>query len=90
VTTFRWPAALGGHQVAVCGSFSKWEPLTLHQASSDGDFVRSVALPPGSAYFKYLVDGEWVCSPCEQVTAVASSKLPHVRAERTRGWLQAS
>ncbi|KAL4852949.1 putative sucrose-phosphatase 2 [Chlorella vulgaris] len=67
VTTFRWPAALGGHEVSVCGSFSDWEPLQLHQASSGGDFVRSVALPPGSAYFKYLVDGDWICSPCEQV-----------------------
>lgn len=32
-------------------------------------FARSLALPPGSAYFKYLVDGEWICSPCEQVVA---------------------
>ena len=29
--------------------------------------ARSLALPPGPAYFKYLVDGEWICSPCEQV-----------------------
>ncbi|KAL4457961.1 hypothetical protein ABPG75_012826 [Micractinium tetrahymenae] len=69
ITTFRWPAALGGHQVSVCGSFSNWEPMALHQAAPGGDFVRSLALPPGSAYFKYLVDGEWICSPTEQVVA---------------------
>lgn len=67
VTTFRWSAALGGHSVSVCGSFSNWEPLVLHQSAAGGDFVRSVALPPGSVYFKYQVDGDWICSPTEQV-----------------------
>lgn len=69
VTCFKWPAALGGHSVSVCGSFSDWEPVQLHQATPGGDFVRSLALPPGPAYFKYLVDGEWICSPTEQVVA---------------------
>lgn len=41
-------------------------PLTRHAPLL---FARSLALPPGSAYFKYLVDGEWICSPCEQVVA---------------------
>jgi hypothetical protein len=69
VTCFKWPAALGGHSVSVCGSFSDWEPVQLHQAIPGGDFVRSLALPPGPTYFKYLVDGEWICSPTEQVVA---------------------
>ena len=70
VTTFRWPAAMGGHEVAVCGSFSDWQPLPLHRAGpSGGDFVRSLALPPGPAYFKYQVDGVWICCPTEQVVA---------------------
>ncbi len=35
------PASLpGGHEVSVCGSFSNWEPLALHQAAPGGDFVR--------------------------------------------------
>ena len=53
----------------MCGSFSGWEPVALHRATAGGDFVRSLALPPGPAYFKYLVDGDWICSPCEQVVA---------------------
>lgn len=52
VTCFKWPAALGGHSVSVCGSFSDWEPVQLHQATPGGDFVRSLALPPGPTYFK--------------------------------------
>ena len=40
VTCFKWPAALGGHEVSVCGSFSNWEPVALHQATPGGDFVR--------------------------------------------------
>lgn len=50
---------------------------------------RSLALPPGSAYFKYLVDGEWICSPTEQVVANGKGFNNHrcgavVRASRAR------
>lgn len=82
----RWPAALGGHSVAVCGSFSGWEPVELHQATPGGDFVRSLALPPGPAYFKYLVDGEWICSPTEQAVANGKGYNNHRRALGVEGW----
>jgi hypothetical protein len=82
VTTFRWPASLGGHEVSVCGSFSGWEPVPLHRATAGGDFVRSLALPPGPAYFKYLVDGDWICSPCEQVVANGKGYNNHRCARR--------
>ena len=39
-TTFRWPAALGGSQVSVTGSFCNWERLLrMTRSSSTGDFV---------------------------------------------------
>ena len=67
VTTFKWPRALGGHEVAVAGTFNGWAAaLPLGRAPS-GDFVRSLALPPAGVQFKFLVDGEWVASPCERV-----------------------
>lgn len=66
VTTFRWPSALGGSSVSIVGSFNGWStPLPLGRADN-GDHVRSVCLPPGAVQFKYLVDGEWLISPCEQ------------------------
>ena len=67
VTTLKWPAALGGQQVAVTGTFNGWgPPLPLSRAPQPcGDWVRSVAVAPGSHQYKFIVDGEWLASPCE-------------------------
>mmetsp|Transcript_10746 Transcript_10746/g.25503 ORF Transcript_10746/g.25503 Transcript_10746/m.25503 type:complete len:556 (+) Transcript_10746:100-1767(+) len=69
MSTFRWPAALGGEEVSVIGSFTDWEHQTpLGRSSETGDFVRTMALPPGTYEYKYLVDGVWRNSPCEANT----------------------
>lgn len=66
MTTFRWPAALGGEEVGVIGSFSNWEnAMPLGKSTETGDFVRTMALSPGTYQYKYLVDGNWMCSPCD-------------------------
>lgn len=70
MTTFKWPAALGGKEVALVGSFNGWSaPLPLGRSTASGDWVRSIALPPGPVQFKFVVDGKWAVSPCEQATA---------------------
>ena len=49
LTTFRWPAALDGREVAVLGSFTDWEaPVELRRSPETGDFVRTIALAPGT------------------------------------------
>jgi len=69
MTTFRWPAALGGKEIAVIGSFTDWaEPIPLGKSSVTGDFVRTMALRPGAYQYKYLVDGVWKTSPCDATT----------------------
>eukprot|EP00873_Tetraselmis_striata_P021949 jgi/Tetstr1/442213/TSEL_030360.t1 len=66
MTTFRWPAALGGEEVGLIGSFSNWEnAMPLGKSSETGDFVRTLPLTPGTYQYKYLVDGKWMCSPCD-------------------------
>lgn len=64
ITTFRWPSQLPGDLVSVAGSFNGWQPLPLSKMPN-GDWVRSIALPPGPIQFKYIVDGEYIASPCE-------------------------
>jgi len=65
VTTFRWPSQLPGSTVAVTGSFINWgTPLPLGRTPT-GDWVRSIALPPGPIQFKFVCDGQYMCSPCE-------------------------
>lgn len=66
VTTFKWPAALGGEEIAVIGSFNKWStPLKL-PCTASGDFVRSLTLTEGEhVQYKFLVDNKHHVSPCE-------------------------
>lgn len=52
VTTFKWPCALGGHEVAVAGSFNNWGPPLPLGRTPSGDFVRSLALPAAGVQFK--------------------------------------
>ncbi|GAB4820554.1 hypothetical protein N2152v2_007600 [Parachlorella kessleri] len=83
VTTFKWPAALGGSSVSVIGSFNGWSvPLPLGRAAN-GDFVRSVGLPPGGMQFKYIVDDTWMSSPCEQTVSDGAGNYNNYRLVQT-------
>eukprot|EP00887_Chlorella_sp_A99_P001465 scaffold8.g1465.t1 len=79
VTTFKWPRALGGHEVAVAGSFNGWGPPLPLGRTPGGDFVRSLALPAAGVQYKFLVDGEWMASPCEKVVYSGSSTVNNYR-----------
>lgn len=69
VTTFRWPSQLPGKNVGITGSFNGWgSPLPLTRVPG-GDWVRSIALPSGPIQFKFVVDGEFACSPCEHAAS---------------------
>ena len=70
VTTFRWPHQLPGHSVGVTGSFNNWgTPLALTRVPG-GDWVRTISLPPGPIQFKFVVDGDYLCSPCEHAASI--------------------
>ena len=71
LTTFRWPAALDGREVAVLGSFTDWEaPVELRRSPETGDFVRTIALAPGT----YQVHA------CSAATPAATPCRAYVRA----------
>lgn len=44
-------------QVAVAGSFTRWEPRPLHRAGSSGYWELTLELPAGEHRFTYLLDG---------------------------------
>lgn len=59
---FRWPGL--GETVYVSGSYDGWKekiPLT----KSESDFYTIVEVPLGTHQYKFLVDGQWHCSPKE-------------------------
>eukprot|EP00889_Picochlorum_renovo_P005327 jgi/Picre1/32357/NNA_007703.t1 len=58
-TKFVW--RLGGNQVHLCGSFTRWVE-TVPMVPEDGQpgvFSVIVHLPPGYHQYKFIVDGEW-------------------------------
>lgn len=81
VTMFRWPKCLGHPEsVAVAGNFSNWTPVELYQTDNDGDWIRSISLSPGEAYFKFLLNGnEWKASPCERTVSDHKGRVNNSR-----------
>jgi 1,4-alpha-glucan branching enzyme len=59
LVTFELPAAVGAHEVHVCGDFNDWSP-TAHPLTrlEDGRFRITLELPAGRRWhFRYLLDG---------------------------------
>uniref|UniRef100_A0A7S0WNV7 CBS domain-containing protein n=1 Tax=Pyramimonas obovata TaxID=1411642 RepID=A0A7S0WNV7_9CHLO len=57
---FEW--RYGGHQVHLCGSFTRWletVPMALDQTVGGSLFAVVCNLPPGIHQYKFIVDGEW-------------------------------
>lgn len=73
VTLFRWPGQLPGSHVGVTGSFNNWGPPLPLSRMPNGDWVRSVALPPGPIEFKFTIDGHYKASPCETIVRNGAS-----------------
>lgn len=58
-TKFVW--RLGGNQVHLCGSFTRWVETVpmIPEEGQPGVFSVVVHLPPGYHQYKFIVDGEW-------------------------------
>ena len=48
-------------RVAIAGDFSEWQPRPLRRRV-DG-YSLSLALPPGTYQYKFIVDGAWIIDP---------------------------
>jgi 1,4-alpha-glucan branching enzyme len=51
-------------EVRVAGTFTDWEQaaMTLRK-QKDGTWKKTVALPPGTYEYRFMVDGEWRDDP---------------------------
>jgi hypothetical protein len=66
--TYLWRKEWGGSEgsVFVCGSDSNWTERSKLEESQDGQhLVLRKSLPVGTHEYKFVVDGEWRCSPLE-------------------------
>ena len=46
--------------IAVCGSFSNWEPIYLNQGDNGWWGITTQPLSPGNYEYKFVVNGEWI------------------------------
>eukprot|EP00959_Pyramimonas_sp_CCMP1952_P401766 8418435-Pyramimonas_sp.AAC.1 len=63
--TYKWKKEWGGEEVFVVGNDTNWTERLRMERDEQGDFVLSKSLPVGQYKYKFLVDGEWKCSPDE-------------------------
>ena len=59
----------GAQAVCIAGTFNDWRPNGLAMiAVAEGNWVKELALAPGTYEYRFVVDGEWVNDPnAEQV-----------------------
>lgn len=50
-------------KVFLAGSFNNWEPQTIPLTKSSDGWIGTIPLPPGKHYYKFVVDGEWILDP---------------------------
>jgi 1,4-alpha-glucan branching enzyme len=52
------------NSVYLAGTFNNWDPvLTPLKKKKDGTWSTTVKLSPGHYEYKFVVDGNWCCSP---------------------------
>ena len=59
--TFSMRAVDGVSKVCLAGDFTDWQPLAMRKR--DGVFSVTVAVPPGTHEYKFIVDGHWRTDP---------------------------
>ena len=90
--------APGAARVYLAADFTDWQKRAIPlEKKSDGSWIASVSLKPGTYRYRYLVDGNWCDDPkCQEHVAnpfgsqdgvlvvgdgAQSQSVPHVSAE---------
>ncbi|MFA1770463.1 glycogen-binding domain-containing protein [Rufibacter glacialis] len=67
VVTFYLRNASQARQVFLAGSFNAWAPAQHAMTRTDSGWIARVALVPGKHWYKFVVDGNWVVDPDNQL-----------------------
>ncbi|MFA5928195.1 MAG: glycogen-binding domain-containing protein [Candidatus Margulisiibacteriota bacterium] len=53
--------------VSLVGDFNDWDPTkTKMKKNSNGEYVASIKLKPGSYAYKFLTSNGWITDPCAE------------------------
>lgn len=76
-TSIQWRGE--ATEVSVVGSFSGWaERIPLLSGRDSSDWYVTLGLPPGEHAFRFVVDGEWRCSPDNAMALDGSGSVHNV------------
>jgi beta-lactamase regulating signal transducer with metallopeptidase domain len=67
-TVFHIPGSAGAKIVAIAGSFNGWNQSQFLFARIDDEWVCRINLPPGRYLYKFVIDGNWIVDPGNDVT----------------------
>jgi len=65
--TFRLKQFADAKTVIVTGSFNGWNEDSFRMVKNDGEWTYSVYLKPGKHTYKFIVDGQWMIDPANEV-----------------------
>jgi hypothetical protein len=54
-------------KVMLAGSFNEWKPDVLAMKQTDSGWIAPVKLMPGKYWYKFIVDGNWIADPDNQL-----------------------
>jgi len=65
--TFSLKQFADAKKVIVTGSFNGWNEGSFPMVRKDGEWTYSVCLKPGKYTYKFIVDGQWMIDPANEV-----------------------
>jgi len=65
--TFTLKQFADAKTVIVTGSFNGWNEDSFRMVRNDGEWTYSVYLKPGKHTYKFIVDGQWMIDPANEV-----------------------
>jgi hypothetical protein len=60
---FFLPGYPRAHDVNIAGSFNSWNPISDPMIGVDSGWIFKTTLDPGKYFYKYIVDGNWITDP---------------------------
>ncbi|MFT3980673.1 MAG: hypothetical protein QM687_09415 [Ferruginibacter sp.] len=65
--TFRLKGNAGARTVYLAGDFNNWSPNGFPMKKDGDDWVMTVHLSPGKHLYKFVVDGQWIIDPSNEL-----------------------
>jgi hypothetical protein len=70
---FQLPGFANARKVYLSGSFNNWHEKAIPMVRENDAWKVDIALPKGKHYYKFIVDGDWIIDPLNDLTQYDSN-----------------